>query len=65
MIRIMEAHAKVESAEFRPTSARLEAIAQLGDELLTKATDEALGDFREEWKYLQETPFASSSRKTN
>lgn len=48
MIRIMEAHAKVESAEFRPASARLEVIAQLGDALLTKATDEALGDFRDE-----------------
>lgn len=48
MIRIMEVHAKQASAEFRPTSSRLEAIAHLGDDLLDSATDDELGDFREE-----------------
>lgn len=45
MVKLLEA--KSQSSQFRPSSARLAAIAAQGAEQLLKASDEELGDFVE------------------
>jgi hypothetical protein len=47
MIKLIELHDKTVVSELRPNSARLEVIAQQGNDILGKATDGQLGDFSE------------------
>lgn len=47
LMKLLETQAKQAKTQFRPTSARLQAIAHLGNELLANATEEDLGDFEE------------------
>jgi len=48
MVALLENISPETKAKFRPSKARLEAIAQRGAELLSKISDEDLGDFAEE-----------------
>lgn len=47
MVSLLETISTETKAKFRPSKARLEAIAQRGAELLSQASDEDLGDFSE------------------
>ena len=47
MIHQLEINSTIRNTTFRPTAARLEAIAAHGAELLLAASDEELGDFEE------------------
>jgi len=47
MLKLLESVAPEAKPQFRPASARFEAIAHLGNELLANASDEELGDFKE------------------
>jgi len=47
MLKLLDAVAPEAKSHFRPASARLEAIAHLGNELLANASEEELGDFKE------------------
>ena len=45
MVRLIESQSK--TSRFRPSSARLTQIAEQGSELLSKASEDELGDFTE------------------
>ena len=45
MVRLLESQTR--TSQFRPSSTRLAAIAELGQELLLAATEEDLGEFAE------------------
>lgn len=47
MIEIMAQSSPAIAANFRPSKTRLDEITRLGNELLSKASDEELGNFQE------------------